>query len=69
MDSSAECRAFLVRLWRDGPQQPWRATVKQVSDGLEFHFSSPERLLLFLHESTTGASENGSSEQQDGRGG
>lgn len=55
MDNSAEHRAYLVRLWRDGPQQPWRATVKQVSDGQELHFSSPEKLLLFLHGKTTGS--------------
>lgn len=65
MDGSAECRAFLVRLWRDGPQQPWRATVKQVSDGLEFHFSSPEKLLLFLHEKTTGSEEEPAADQQE----
>lgn len=65
MDGSAESRAFLVRLWRDGPQQPWRATVKQVSDGLEFHFSSPEKLLLFLHEKTTGSEEVSAADQQE----
>lgn len=50
-----ECHAFLVKLWRDSPQEPWRATAKQVSTGREFHFASPEKLFLFLHEQTSRA--------------
>lgn len=49
---SSESHAYLVRLWRVDPQEPWRATVKVVANGLEFHFASPEKLFLFLHEQT-----------------
>lgn len=45
--------AYLVRFWRDGPGEPWRALAKQVSDGREHYFASPEKLFLFLHEQTT----------------
>jgi hypothetical protein len=43
------CHSFLVRMWRDGPHEPWRASVKTVSGGREIHFVSPEKLFLFLH--------------------
>jgi hypothetical protein len=46
-------QAFLVRLWRDGPQEPWRASVKAVANGREFFFASPEKLFLFLYAQTT----------------
>ena len=49
-----ECHAFLVRLWRDGPQEPWRASAKHVYSRREYHFASPEKLFLFLHEQTSG---------------
>jgi hypothetical protein len=44
-----EQHAFLVRLWRNGPEEPWRASVKSVTHEQEIHFSSPENLFLFLH--------------------
>ena len=47
-----ECHAYLVRLWRDSTEEPWRASAKQVGTGREFHFASPEKLFLFLHEQT-----------------
>jgi hypothetical protein len=46
----AECHAFLVRLWRDSPQEPWRASAKHVYSRREYHFASPEKLFLFLHQ-------------------
>lgn len=45
-----DSHSFLVRMWRDGPEEPWRASVKTVADGMELHFVSPEKLFLFLHE-------------------
>jgi hypothetical protein len=44
--------AYLVRLWRDNPDEPWRASAKRVADGRELHFANPEKLFLFLHEQT-----------------
>jgi hypothetical protein len=46
-------QAFLVRLWRDSPQEPWRASVKEVTNGREFFFASLEKLFLFLYTQTT----------------
>lgn len=46
-------QAFLVRLWRDGPDEPWRASAKEVANGREFFFASLEKLFLFLYAQTT----------------
>lgn len=46
------CQAYLVRMWRDSPQEPWRASLKIVLTGRELHFVSPEKLFLFLHRQT-----------------
>jgi hypothetical protein len=46
-------QAFLVRLWRDGPHEPWRASAKEVANGHEFFFASLEKLFLFLYAHTT----------------
>jgi hypothetical protein len=51
--NSDNYQAFLVRLWRDGPQEPWRASAKEVANGRELFFSSPEKLFLFLYAQTT----------------
>jgi hypothetical protein len=48
-----ECHAYLVRLWRDSAQEPWRASAKQVGTGREYHFASLEKLFLFLHQETS----------------
>lgn len=48
--------SFLVRMWRDSPQEPWRASVRSVTGGRELHFVSPEKLFLFLHDRLAGGS-------------
>lgn len=52
------CHSFLVRMWRDGPEEPWRASVKAVAGGREIHFVSPEKLFLFLHGQVAGGAQN-----------
>lgn len=52
-------QAFLVRLWRDGPHEPWRASAKEVANGREFFFASLEKLLLFLYTQTTEVNSEG----------
>lgn len=49
-----EYQAYLIRLWRDSDQEPWRASAKQVITGQEFFFVSLEKLFLFLDERTSG---------------
>jgi hypothetical protein len=45
--------AYLVRLWRDSPVEPWRASAKRVADGRELHFANLEKLFLFLYKQTS----------------
>ena len=52
------CQAYLVRMWRDGPQEPWRASVKTVANGREIYFVSPEKLFLFLHRQVADSTVN-----------
>lgn len=46
--------AYLVRLWRDGPENPWRALVRTGDDDEERRFATIEQLFLFLHRQTEG---------------
>lgn len=43
-----EAPAYLIRFWRSGPDEPWRALAKRVADGHETAFVSPEELFTFL---------------------
>jgi hypothetical protein len=52
-----ECHAYLIRLWRDSPQEPWRASAKHVPTRQEHHFANPEKLFLFLHQQMTAGDE------------
>ena len=45
-------RMYVLRLWRDGPRSPWRASVKPVSTGKETHFANLENLCVFLQTET-----------------
>ena len=47
-------QAYLVRLWQESPQGPWRALAKDARSGEEVHFSTLEQLFLFLHGRTAG---------------
>ena len=49
-----EYRAYLVRLWREAPDDPWRAMAKDAHTGEEHHFASVEQLFVFLHDQTAG---------------
>jgi hypothetical protein len=40
--------AYLVRLWRDGDQAPWRASLTHVSSGECRHFADLPAAWAFL---------------------
>ena len=44
--------AYLLRLWQEGDETSWRATLEKPQDGKRYAFSSLERLFAFLEEST-----------------
>jgi hypothetical protein len=46
--------AYLVRLWQDRPDRPWRALVRNCANDEELRFATVEELFLFLHRQTDG---------------
>ncbi len=40
--------AYLLRLWREGQQMPWRAMVEDPHTGQKQNFASLSRLFAFL---------------------
>ncbi len=40
--------AFVVRIWRDSPQSPWRASAQLVADGKIVNFGNLPALFEFL---------------------
>jgi hypothetical protein len=40
--------AYLVRMWQDNEQTPWRASAQCVRTGEKVYFASPESLCAFL---------------------
>jgi hypothetical protein len=46
-DSDPTYRAFLVRLWRDSEQSPWRASITHVVTGEVHKFADPQ--LVWAH--------------------
>jgi hypothetical protein len=43
-----EYHAYLVRLWQEHPQAPWRASVQSVATGETVRFADLDRLFAFL---------------------
>jgi hypothetical protein len=54
--------AYLVRLWQDGPNRPWRALTRDCANDEERRFATIEELFLFLHRQTDGAGLHGTEE-------
>jgi hypothetical protein len=46
------CHAYLLRLWQEAPQTPWRALTRDVESGEERHFATLDQLFLFLYQHT-----------------
>lgn len=51
----ADYHAYLLRLWREGAQKPWRAELVSPHTGVRRHFAHQEQLLAFLAELTAAA--------------
>ena len=47
-DDDVRTESYLVRLWRDGRQSGWRASLQRVRNGQLHHFARPEALWAFL---------------------
>ena len=52
MDSQRQYRAYLLRLWRDGPHQRWHATLEEPQTGARHSFATRQALFDFLARQT-----------------
>lgn len=48
----ANYNAYLVRLWQESPQAPWRASAQCASTGAKFYFATLDALYAFLDAQT-----------------
>lgn len=42
-------QSYLLRIWKEGPDLDWRASVQEIASGETRHFASLDGLLEFLH--------------------
>lgn len=54
---STDYHSYLLRLWRDGKQRPWRSSLLCSSTGTLHHFASLAYLIAFLEALTRGVDE------------
>lgn len=40
--------ACLLRIWRDGAESPWRASLEDPLSGELQHFASPQQAFIFI---------------------
>jgi hypothetical protein len=49
----ADYHAGLLRLWRDGPGGPWRASLQDAESGERLGFANLEQLFAYLRRLTS----------------
>lgn len=57
-------QAYLLRLWRDGPNNHWRASLQRTKASEAQLFADVQSLLNFLHGQTTETVRDGVDEAQ-----
>ncbi len=57
--------AYLLRMWRDGPQRPWRASMHCVATGTLHYFADITHLVSFLQAQTDNVEVLGIHESED----
>lgn len=57
--TSPQYRAYLVRLWRDGAHEPWRASAQSVQSGELIRFATLPELFTFLDIHTADGAQPG----------
>lgn len=50
----SDYHAYLIRLWRDEVQQPWRAELVSPHTGEARCFATPEQLFSFVQQQIEG---------------
>ncbi len=48
-------KAYLLRLWSDGPDTPWRAALECARTGVRYPFATVADLVAFLEAETRGS--------------
>lgn len=51
-------RSFLVRIWREADDAPWRASLTDVHSKKSRVFGTVQALFLYLHEQITGSAQD-----------
>jgi hypothetical protein len=57
-DKPKDYHAYLLRLWRDGEDSPWRATLQDPHTDHTYGFSTMQQLYQFLKAQTQSKTEN-----------
>lgn len=50
----SDYHAYLIRLWRDEAQQPWRAELVSPHTGEARRFATPEQMFTFMQQQMEG---------------
>lgn len=50
----SDYHAYLIRLWRDETQQPWRAELVSPHTGEARRFATPEQAFRYVQEQIAG---------------
>jgi hypothetical protein len=50
MSSEEIYQAYLLRLWRDDGQAPWRASLQEAQAGQLISFTSVAQLIVYLEQ-------------------
>ena len=58
--------AYLVRMWREHADAPWRVRVQAVESGEVFLFASLSEFVVFLEQADEKRSQPNSSRSSDG---
>jgi hypothetical protein len=48
--SQRDYHSYLMRLWREGAQAPWRVSLQSTATEQLYHFATIEALFAFLAE-------------------
>jgi hypothetical protein len=57
--------SYLLRIWRDGPQRPWRASMQCAATGTVHYFADITHLLAFLQAQVGEVSKRSINEPED----
>jgi hypothetical protein len=49
---STDYHSYLLRIWRDGPQRPWRASMQCATTDTLHYFADMSHLIAFLKAQT-----------------